>query len=205
MPPKKTTKTTKTTAPKATPQKSAPEEVKPEDLLNDVSDASTSDESSRGAVDFENAELEALRAQLAEAQAQLALVQRDPVPTPEYELSAEQRELRSMQDQLARSNGQKIETIEEIFEDGDATIIHILEDGFTFAGRTWYRGQEVEIGPRAFEDSKNRLGVSFLSMDDEAQYKAYGKVFFRKGPWPGQRTYEDGAEIKRISAPVTQI
>lgn len=74
----------------------------------------------------------------------------------------------------------------------ETIIVHILEDGFTAAGRVWYRGQELEytVGEQSFEDTKDRLGVSWLLYDDSDQMRHWGRVMFRRGPWPGLE-YED--------------
>lgn len=154
----------------------------------------------------EQLELEALRAELAELKASKAEAPQRPVP--ESELTPEQREVRRLQDELARVRGQKIDTdFTEIMEEGEVLTIHILEDGFTRLGRVWYRGEEIVFGPQAYENTKDRNGVSWLNMDDDAQIDKWGHVKFRKGPWPGKRQYEEESlqnVSNRSQAPVYQ-
>lgn len=73
----------------------------------------------------------------------------------------------------------------------DKILIHIVEDGFTFAGEVWMRGQELEIGP-----DHPRWGEvqRWINMDDFQQMEVYGKIRFRRGPWPGRRSFADGAD-----------
>jgi hypothetical protein len=90
--------------------------------------------------------------------------------------------------------------------DGSTILIHILEDGFTAAGQVWYRGQEIEyiVGEQAFEDTKDRHGRSWLACDDATQMQRWGRVMFRRGPWPGA-SYDDpraaAAELARGRRP----
>lgn len=146
---------------------------------------------------FENAEVAALRAELAKAKEELA--RRDTAeerPIPEDALTPEQRQIRQLQDELARTQGKTVgnDLVEEEL-DGEGILIHILQDGFN----SCYRGQEIVFGPKAYEETKNRYGVSWLHMTDEEQYERWGSVQFRKGPWPGKKNYEDpSAEGKSI-------
>src|SRR4030095_14516894 len=76
-------------------------------------------------------------------------------------------------------------------------IIHILEDGFTVLGKVFYRGDELEFipGSQAYNDTKDRNGVSWLDVgleDEYAQVDKWGKIMFRRGPWPG-KGYAAGA------------
>ena len=52
------------------------------------------------------------------------------------------------------------------------------------------RGQEIEIGPG---DPRWDEATRWILQDDFAQMERYGKIMFRKGPWPGRRSYTDGA------------
>lgn len=130
----------------------------------------------------------------ADGQAEAALV-----PAPE-ELTAEQREIKLLRDQLAREKGRKDPEpeVEQIASPGDQgnIIIHFLEDGLTALGKVWYRGDEVEFEPgsQAYQDTRDRLGRSWLDLrhDEFAQVERYGKVMFRNGPWPG-KSYADGS------------
>jgi hypothetical protein len=71
----------------------------------------------------------------------------------------------------------------------DNILIHILEDGFTALGQVWYRGQEIEFnrGSRAFQDTCGRSGQSWLFLTEAGQMRRFGKVYFRRGPWPGAK------------------
>jgi hypothetical protein len=75
---------------------------------------------------------------------------------------------------------------------GTRLLIHVLEDGFTAHGQVWYRGQEIEyrVGEKAYEDTKDRSGVTWLFWDDQMQMRRWGQLMFRHGPWPGS-SYED--------------
>lgn len=71
-------------------------------------------------------------------------------------------------------------------------LIHVLEDGFTANGQLWYRGQEIEfvVGDPAYEDTKDRNGISWLDFDDSQQYRQWKRRMFGRGPWPGE-TWQD--------------
>lgn len=115
-------------------------------------------------------------------------------PTPERELTPEQLRIRQLEDQLAREQGKKDPDVEyeAPTQPGSAAniLIHFLEDGFTALGRVWYRGQELEFetGGQPYRDTFDRNGSTWLSLvDDEfGQVEKYGKVMFRRGPWPGK-------------------
>jgi hypothetical protein len=67
-------------------------------------------------------------------------------------------------------------------------IFHFVEDGFTFLGKTWYRGEEVVLveGSEDWEKCLDRYGNFALNKGDYEQMEAYnGTVFYREGPWPG--------------------
>ena len=155
---------------------------------------------------FEQTELEALKAELALSKAQLEAQNASSAEEghrviPEDELTPEQREIRYLKDQLAQAQGLKVGTQFEDEEvlNGEGILIHILEDGFNAS----YRGQEIIFGPKAYEETKNRFGVSWLHMTDEEQYERWGSLQFRKGPWPGKREYEDdearGKSIRSVA------
>lgn len=86
---------------------------------------------------------------------------------------------------------------------GEQILLHFLEDGFSALGQLWYRGQELEIernGP-AWAGTCDVFGVSWVDMDDAAQYNRFGKVMFRHGGWPFNTTFDvksaAEAELKR--------
>lgn len=211
MPPKKKTET----AP-ATPAVNLDELLTPAvpAPVEAVQDSSAVDTKAEGTESFEQAELAALRAELEKAKEEIARAQTNPTdaygkPLPEEELTPEQREIRNLQDQFARTRGKNLDALEEEEEfPEDGILIHILVDGFTANGKTFYRGQEVVFGERAYEETKDRNGNSWLDLDDDAQYDLWDDVKFRRGEWPGKKTYEDSAasgKSIRSTATITRI
>lgn len=169
----------------------------------------------KSAESFESVELAALKAELEATKAELEKTRTNPTdvtgrPLEDSKLTPEQLQIRALQDELARSKGASIESVQEIVEevDGEGFLIHILEDGLTVAGRVRYRGEEILFGPAAYEETKDRFGVSWLLQDDSAQYERWGSVKFRKGPWPGKKTYAENdlasADIRSVAA-ITKI
>lgn len=138
------------------------------------------------------AELEAARELLAAAnEAKGKLVHK---PVPESELSPEQRQIRELQDQLARANGRKDATLEYEENTEGGILVHFLgQNTFTSNNTSFYYGQEVTFGPEAYKNTIDRFGNSWINMTDEEQYARWGEVKFRKGPWPGRRSYEEDA------------
>lgn len=72
---------------------------------------------------------------------------------------------------------------------GTKVLIHFVDDGFTYAGTTWYRGQEIEftVGTATWQGTLDRDGNSWvaLAFDERAQFRRYGRLMFRAGPWQG--------------------
>jgi hypothetical protein len=136
----------------------------------------------------ESEEVKELRRQLAAAQTQIASTL-DHRPAPAE--TAEQKQIRELQDQLARANGRKESELlyEENIDGG--ILVHFLADGFTSNQKVFYRGQEVVFGPEAYKDTKDRAGNSWINLSDDEQFDRWGEVKFRKGPWPGKRTYAE--------------
>lgn len=117
-------------------------------------------------------------------------------PKPEGLLTDAERAERNRQHQAAVAAGKR--DAAPVFDpppEGVATfLIHFVEDGFTGFGVIWYRGQELEVAvgsPRWHEGWET--GVKWLQWQDAEQMARCGKVYFRRGPWPGQRSYADGA------------
>lgn len=128
----------------------------------------------------------------------------DGKPLPESVLTNEQKEIRRLQDLLAKQDAKKLETQEdeEFVAGGDNKIlIHFVTDRMTALGRQWYTGQEIEfeIGTRPYEDTKDRTGHSWLTLTDSQQMERYGEIRFRKGPWPG-KDYSDPAASEKEKA-----
>jgi len=192
----------------------APEDAKPQapSVDDDPTTEQETEEHENSVPTVEQIELEALRAELAAYKAKEADVAKSAHverPKPESELTPEERQIRALQDELARVKGKNIDKLEEIFETGDEVIlIHVLKDGFTAQGRVWYRGQEISFGPEAYKDTQDRLGQSWLSEDEEEQFEKRGDIYFRRGPWPGKRTYDESG-LSKVSitnkAPVVSV
>jgi hypothetical protein len=110
------------------------------------------------------------------------------VESPKQE-TPEERRIKELEHQLALAQGTK--DVKPKFvpseESKKSILIHFVEDGFTASGVNWKRGQEVVFNPgtKPYEQTKDRNGVSWLAMDDKAQMRRFGKVFFRRGEWPG--------------------
>lgn len=114
-------------------------------------------------------------------------------PAPDSELTADQLRIRDLEHRLAKSEGQKDPEPELVVADpaSDKNIlIHFLEDGFTALGQVWMRGQELEFTPgsAAYRDTIDRDGKSWLDYRHHEfdQVDKWGKIMFRKGPWPGK-------------------
>lgn len=127
-------------------------------------------------------------------------------PTPESELTPEQRRIRDLEDQLAREMGKKDPDVEyeAPTDSGENILIHFLEDGITANGTVWYRGQELEFvtGSQAHRDTFDRQGKSWLDLRDSefAQVDKYGKIMFRSGPWPGKPITDAAGLIKPLKS-----
>jgi hypothetical protein len=136
---------------------------------------------------------------LPRAEAPAPVVER---PVPEAQLSPEQRRIRDLEHQLALERGRKDTEPElaALARPGDAgnILIHFVDDGFTALGHVWRRGQELEfeVGSRAYQDTFDRTGWSWLALrdDENAQISRYGRPMFRSGPWQGQ-SYLDVANM----------
>jgi hypothetical protein len=85
-------------------------------------------------------------------------------------------------------------------------IIHFVDDGFIAFGRSWFRGQEMEIATDG-EQWKTTYAKIHKSdpttkqywplLDEYQQIAKYGKRFFAQGPWPGRRDF-DGASFENL-------
>jgi hypothetical protein len=113
-------------------------------------------------------------------------------PKPYGQLSEEERAVRDRQHAQALAATQAFESQSPQFRasQGESILIHFVDDGFTFAGLVWYRGQEVEIGP---DHPRWQEVLNWIMLDKYQQIERWGKQFFDHGPWPGRRSYTDGA------------
>lgn len=117
-------------------------------------------------------------------------------PTPESELTPEQREIRDLKDRLAKAEGSKDPELEydtvQNPDDKENILIHFVQDGFCELGTVWYKGQELELEPGTpqYESAKG-----WATLDSSEQEELYGQQYFRKGPWKG-KDYDDEAAAK---------
>ena len=77
----------------------------------------------------------------------------------------------------------------DVLPEGETLLIHFIEDGLTFAGQVWYRGQEIEIGPShpRWEQARGVDTAGPLCPD-----RAVRQAVLRARPWPGRASYLDG-------------
>jgi hypothetical protein len=105
-------------------------------------------------------------------------------PRAEHELTPEERAERARLHAEAVAAGQEMPPLQYELPRGETYLIHILEDGFTFAGQVWYRGQQLEfvVGSQRWAQAQ-----AWIGLDDWGQMAQYGKIYFRRGPWPGKK------------------
>lgn len=117
-------------------------------------------------------------------------------PKPADQLTDEERAERDRQHAEALSAATQFENQQLAYQrsEGEAILIHFVDDGFTFAGQVWYRGQEIEIGP---DHPRWEEVLRWITMDKYQQIERYGKQYFDHGPWPGQPSYS-GVPFERV-------
>jgi len=174
-----------------------PDDVAPAEDVEDlvpVDEFQTSFEEDYAEVDPEDAEIARLQEELrtaAQPPKRVAVTR----PVPESKLTPKQRQIRDLQDQIARRKAAAIEAAEPEYdeEEGETLLINFVSDGFTAFGQTWYTGQELEfhIGGEDYELTRDLQGNSWLELDEDQQFELYGKVIFRRGPWRGKRLSPD--------------
>lgn len=120
-------------------------------------------------------------------------------PVPEAQLTPDQRRIRELEDHLAKERGRKdsepeAEPVADAAADGNL-VVHFCEDGITALGKVWYRGEQRVFDQRAYRDTCDRHGRSWLDLvdDEQGQIGRWGKVMFRRGPWPGKRLLDAAA------------
>lgn len=131
-------------------------------------------------------------------------------PAAESELTPDQKRIRELEHKLALQETAKLDhqVDEEIVAEGQSVVIHIVHDGFSAQGRIWYRGQELEFDSRTVQETRDRFGWSWLSLmdDEQAQYAYYGRLWFKRGPWPGAAWDDEAAaaaeKARRRAVPV---
>jgi hypothetical protein len=111
-------------------------------------------------------------------------------PRPAAQLDAGERAAREAEHAQALVSAVQFERAAEVIipAEGDVVLIHFIEDGLTFAGRVWYRGQELAMGPG---HPRWPEAVGWIMLDRTGQADRWGKQYFEHGPWPGQRSYVD--------------
>lgn len=57
----------------------------------------------------------------------------------------------------------------------DEVVIHFVDDGLTFGGKLYYRGQELSLNP---------VENPWVNMPRSRQIQKWGKQLFAKGAWP---------------------
>jgi hypothetical protein len=115
-------------------------------------------------------------------------------PLPETQLDEEQRQIRELEDALAKRNAEAIVNTEPSYVKptgkGEIIYLHFLKDGLLVNGTTTYKGQEMEfeVGSVAYKQTQNRNGESFLDIldDVDAQFDRWGEQYIARGPWRGR-------------------
>lgn len=186
-----------------------PAETKPEESKDETPE-SPDEDTKKSDLTPEQEELQRLRAELeAEEKREVTNPSREGRPLAEEELTPEQKEIRILQDRLAQKRAENFARSSDVYDSSESVIvIHFVEDGFSAQGTTWFTGQTVSFGEAAYEQTKDRYGHSWLDLDEGAQHRRYGKVYFRKGPWEGA-TYEDDVakadQVRGTAAPIVSF
>lgn len=68
------------------------------------------------------------------------------------------------------------------------TTIYVEKSGWTFAGNVWMRGQEITLVPGT---ARWQEAQRWIHWTDEEQFQNYGCIRWRRGRWPGRRSYMD--------------
>jgi hypothetical protein len=112
-------------------------------------------------------------------------------PRPAAELTDEERAAREAQHTRAVAAAAAFEGQQPEYQhtEGEAVLIHFVEDGLTAFGQVWYRGQELEIGP---DHPRWPEAVGWITLNRYQQVDRWGRQFFDFGPWPGRRSYTEG-------------
>jgi hypothetical protein len=122
-------------------------------------------------------------------------------PRPLSELTEEERAERERQHAEALAAGRRddpVRWMEGAPEGTPTVLIHFVEDGVCAFGVVWMRGQELELA----QTSKRFIdGGQWMLMGDAEQMRRFGRVLWRQGPWPGERSYTAAAgHFERLAA-----
>jgi hypothetical protein len=108
------------------------------------------------------------------------------------ELTAAEKEIADLKDQLAKAKGAKDPDLEHdtVTNPGDQKniLIHFVKDGFCEFGTVWYKGQELELEPGTAQ-----YNAAKTSLTPDQQEEFYGDVYFRQGEWKGKNYDEKEA------------
>lgn len=127
-------------------------------------------------------------------------------PKPAAMLTPAEREERERQHveavaALRRAEEQVPDIDQQADPSAKKILIHFVGDGFTWAGRVWYRGDQLEIGP---EHPRWDSAVGWITLDKVQQVQRYGRVIFDTGPWPYAQI-PPGAEVPLPTADYHQV
>jgi hypothetical protein len=121
-------------------------------------------------------------------------------PRPAAELTPAERAERERQHAEAVAASAQFERAQAQFlpTEGEAILIHFVEDGLTAFGQVWMRGQEIEIGPG---HPRWAEALTWITLTRFEQVERWGKQKFDFGPWPGRRSYTEAAgSFEQLSA-----
>lgn len=112
-------------------------------------------------------------------------------PKPASVLTQEERDARDQQHAETIRMTREFEQAQDRYApvaDEKKILVHFVNDGLTWAGKVWYRGQELEIGP---SDPRWQSALRWITLDKVGQMNRYGKLMFEPGPWPYGTSYLD--------------
>lgn len=121
--------------------------------------------------------------------AQLPAPAQPDLPRPPGELTAEERRRREEQHLAAiAANLAAEQSVVDIAAQEDPSTaklrIHFVSEGFTFGGKVWHIGEELEIGPG---HPRWEQVLPWITLTKPQQVGRWGRVFFDQGPWPYQQ------------------
>lgn len=109
-------------------------------------------------------------------------------PKPEAELTPEEKAQRAAEHQQALAINAAFDQApvpEFQSSQGQVITVHFVDDGFTFGGHVWLRGQQISVGPDhpRWEDVRR-----WILLDTNEQIARYGKPYFAPGPVPREES-----------------
>jgi hypothetical protein len=106
----------------------------------------------------------------------------DSRPLPEYMLDEAGKDARRKAHAAAVAAGSAMPPLRYVASEKPQQVIHFIANGLTWAGESWYLGQEIHIGP---DHPRWTQAQAWINLTDFEQVERYGEVKFRQGPWPG--------------------